>query len=678
MALQLADRVQQTGTANTTVSFTLSGNISGFQSFSSAITTGNTLYYAATDGTNWEVGIGTLTNSTTVTRNTCLSSSNSNAFVSAFSGTLAIWVDYPSGKAVYQDASNNVTLPAQLTAANYVANKTITGALSSGAYSYGTLAYSDVNIYSSYTSSVNSYAQSILQNTNSGITSSVDFIVSNDIGTASTYYGDFGMTSSGYNTPGENIINTASTVYLQSATAPLAIGTLNSNALSFYTNSTLAGAFSSAGLFSTVNDATISTLTVGRGNGALSTNTAFGYQALNATTGNNNTGIGYQAGKAITSGGNNVFVGQYSGVTLTTANYNTGIGHGALNASNANGNTGVGSQALNSVSSGQQNAAFGNQAGQALITGQQNVFLGSYAFYAGVTGSGNVAVGNQAMQQATGVSNMVAVGNSALINTTTVLNAGTTNIGTITGGSGYTNGTYSAVALSRVSGTAVINAGSYGTANITVSGGAVTAVSIVGVGSGYVDTTTVLTVSNTLIGSTGTGFQFTLTGSLLSPSNIVGIGSGVLSTNTTGSSLTVIGTNAGSAVTTGSNSVLIGTGSGSTGTNTTTGFQLVYIGSGSRGSAANNQNEIAIGYNAVGLGSNTTVIGNSSTTLTQVYGIFKATNYTVATLPSASTSGVGAMAFVTDALTPVFGATVAGGGAVATPVYSDGAAWKVG
>jgi hypothetical protein len=54
------------------------------------------------------------------------------------------------------------------------------------------------------------------------------------------------------------------------------------------------------------------------------------------------------------------------------------------------------------------------------------------------------------------------------------------------------------------------------------------------------------------------------------------------------------------------------------------------------------------------------------------------TNYTVATLPSAVTSGVGARSFVTDALAPAFGATVATGGAVAVPVYSDGTNWKVG
>ena len=53
-------------------------------------------------------------------------------------------------------------------------------------------------------------------------------------------------------------------------------------------------------------------------------------------------------------------------------------------------------------------------------------------------------------------------------------------------------------------------------------------------------------------------------------------------------------------------------------------------------------------------------------------------NYTVAALPSAATSGVGARAFVIDALAPTFGATVVTGGTVAVPVYSDGTNWKVG
>jgi hypothetical protein len=54
------------------------------------------------------------------------------------------------------------------------------------------------------------------------------------------------------------------------------------------------------------------------------------------------------------------------------------------------------------------------------------------------------------------------------------------------------------------------------------------------------------------------------------------------------------------------------------------------------------------------------------------------TVYTVATLPSAATSGAGARSFISDALAPAFGATAVGGGAVKIPVYSDGTTWKVG
>ena len=54
------------------------------------------------------------------------------------------------------------------------------------------------------------------------------------------------------------------------------------------------------------------------------------------------------------------------------------------------------------------------------------------------------------------------------------------------------------------------------------------------------------------------------------------------------------------------------------------------------------------------------------------------TNFLVADLPSASESGSGARAFVSNALGPAFGATVVGGGSVKVPVYSDGTNWKVG
>lgn len=56
-------------------------------------------------------------------------------------------------------------------------------------------------------------------------------------------------------------------------------------------------------------------------------------------------------------------------------------------------------------------------------------------------------------------------------------------------------------------------------------------------------------------------------------------------------------------------------------------------------------------------------------------------NYTVAGLPSASTSGAGATAFVTDSNTTLalgLGLSVTGGGANKVPVYSDGTNWIVG
>lgn len=101
MALVVADRVQQTGTANTTVSFTLSGSVAGFQSFAVVGDT-NTTYYTATDASgNWEVGLGTYsTTGPTLTRTTILSSSNSNAAVT-FSGTVNVFVTYPASKAIF-------------------------------------------------------------------------------------------------------------------------------------------------------------------------------------------------------------------------------------------------------------------------------------------------------------------------------------------------------------------------------------------------------------------------------------------------------------------------------------------------------------------------------------------------------------------------------------------------
>ena len=65
------------------------------------------------------------------------------------------------------------------------------------------------------------------------------------------------------------------------------------------------------------------------------------------------------------------------------------------------------------------------------------------------------------------------------------------------------------------------------------------------------------------------------------------------------------------------------------------------------------------------------------TVLTNSY-ITNTTIYTVATLPTASSSNAGTRTFVSDSSVTTFGSTVAGGGTTTVPVYSNGTNWKVG
>jgi hypothetical protein len=92
MALVLANRVQESATANTTVSFTLTGAVAGFQTFA-VIGDTNTTYYSATDTTGqWEVGLGTYsTTGPTLTRTTIYASSNTGSAVT-FSGVVSVFV----------------------------------------------------------------------------------------------------------------------------------------------------------------------------------------------------------------------------------------------------------------------------------------------------------------------------------------------------------------------------------------------------------------------------------------------------------------------------------------------------------------------------------------------------------------------------------------------------------
>jgi hypothetical protein len=118
MALVLADRVNETSQTTGTGSLTLDGAVSNYQSFA-VIGNGNTTYYTIAHQTanEWEVGIGTYTSSgTLLSRDTVLASSNSGSPVNLSVGTKSVFVVYPAGKSVNQDAAGNVTIAGNLTA----------------------------------------------------------------------------------------------------------------------------------------------------------------------------------------------------------------------------------------------------------------------------------------------------------------------------------------------------------------------------------------------------------------------------------------------------------------------------------------------------------------------------------------------------------------------------------
>ena len=106
MALVLKDRLKETTTTTGTGTYTLAGAVTGFEAFSQ-VGNGNTTYYCCTDGTDFEIGIGTYASSgTTLARTTILQSSNSDNAVSWSSGTRTVFCTLPAEKMIFNDASN--------------------------------------------------------------------------------------------------------------------------------------------------------------------------------------------------------------------------------------------------------------------------------------------------------------------------------------------------------------------------------------------------------------------------------------------------------------------------------------------------------------------------------------------------------------------------------------------
>jgi len=149
------------------------------------------------------------------------------------------------------------------------------------------------------------------------------------------------------------------------------------------------------------NDASISGLTVGKGGGAVASNTAIGLNALKTnstgassvaigqdalqanTTASNNTAVGYQAGYSNTTGTRMTTIGGLAGSTNTTGNYCVYVGYATGQASTGSGNTFVGDSAglactgSSNVFVGPNNASAA--CGSAVTTGSKNTILGGYS-----------------------------------------------------------------------------------------------------------------------------------------------------------------------------------------------------------------------------------------------------------------------------------------------------------
>ena len=104
MALIVNDRVKETSTTTGTGTISLAGAETGYETFVAGIGTTNTTYYAIelNSASEFEVGIGTVTDASpdTLSRDTVLSSSNSDSKVDFSAGPKNVFCTLPAKRAM--------------------------------------------------------------------------------------------------------------------------------------------------------------------------------------------------------------------------------------------------------------------------------------------------------------------------------------------------------------------------------------------------------------------------------------------------------------------------------------------------------------------------------------------------------------------------------------------------
>jgi len=249
-----------------------------------------------------------------------------------------------------------------------------------------------------------------------------------------------------------------------------------------------------------------------------------------------------------------------------------------------------------------------------------NTVFGLSSFGKNTNGNYNTSIGYQSLySNTTGYAN-TALGYRALYNNTTVV----TSLFINSPGSGYGDGTYTNITLSRVSGGTFIN---YPKVTIIVSGGTVISLVLTDGGNGWSGVPVTLTYTGM---GTGIGFDVIVDYSSINEGHgNTAIGQETLFSNTTGEQNIAIGSNALNTNNAGSNNIAIGslslwintTGGGNIGIGTNSLFNLdggdynTTIGIGAGSSITTGERNINIGANSSSwdTGNDNIMIGYGST-----------------------------------------------------------------
>lgn len=398
---------------------------------------------------------------------------------------------------------------------------------------------------------------------------------------------------------------------------PLALITNNTERLRITSAGNVGiGTSSPAKLLDVNGDALINGLTVGKGAGAVSSNTAVGASALAAnTTGYWNTGIGYTALAANTTGASNTSIGLNALSQNTTGVNNTSVGRSSLGLNTTGeSNSAFGVEALLSNTAATQNTAMGMNALRATTTGSGNTAIGMHSMLSNTTGYLNTAVGTQALYYNTTGFQNTAVGVNALLNNTASNNTGVGFEALFTNTSGVQNTSVGFRAL---------RANTTGFQNTAVGEEALksntTAYECTAVGQGA--------LTNNTTGNQNTGLGQASLATNTTGTNNVAVGQAAMLLNTTGGSNVAVGLNAMYSNTTGGSNTAVGVGSLNSNTtsnnngfgynaltNTTTGYDNVGMGDSTLGSNTSGLANTAVGSKAgygVGTNSNTTGLNNT-------------------------------------------------------------------